>query len=247
MAASNGCSQIIDEAFFDFGYRLSIIPSEAFFADVVFLIEGPSEELFYKTLSKQLNIDLDRLNISVLMVDGIGFSTFIRILNSLELEWVLRTDNDIFKIPRKDEYRFAGIQRCIQYYRDFFESNEDTEKLLLEHESNLQWPNNPSPPSLNSTSANLIIKDLEKSGLYLSDKDLENDVFNSSLSLDIQAFFNDLSKDEIIPAMQTRKATFMYDFLKSNKGILSKLEGDSLAEPLLKCKSKIENIQNEAN
>jgi putative ATP-dependent endonuclease of OLD family len=116
-AASNGCSEIIDKAFKDFGYRLSIIPAEAFFSDVVFLVEGISEELFYKTLSTQLKVDLDRLNISILMVDGVGFSTFIKILNSLNIEWVLRTDNDIFKIPKKEEYRFAGIQRCISTRR----------------------------------------------------------------------------------------------------------------------------------
>jgi putative ATP-dependent endonuclease of OLD family len=50
-AASNGCSQIIEEAFEDFGYRMSIIPAEAFFSSVVLLVEGVSEELFYKTLS----------------------------------------------------------------------------------------------------------------------------------------------------------------------------------------------------
>ena len=33
-----------------------------------------------------------------MMVDGIGFKPFINILNSLEIEWVLRTDNDIFQI-----------------------------------------------------------------------------------------------------------------------------------------------------
>lgn len=246
-AASNGCSQIIDEAFIDFGYRLSIIPAEAFFSDVVLLIEGPSEESFYKTLSKQLDMDLDRLNISILMVDGIGFSTFINILNSLELEWILRTDNDIFKIPMKDEYRFAGIQRCIKYYKEFFEANEHTEKLLLEHESNLQWSGTNQPEKVNSDSANLIIQDLESYGLYLSIKDLENDFFNSSLNPDIQAFFTNLDKDEIIPAMQKRKATFMYNFLKNKKEALSKLRDDAIAKPLLECKSIIENIHNEAN
>lgn len=246
-AASNGCSQIIDDAFIDFGFRLSIIPAEAFFSDVVLLIEGSSEELFYKTLSKQVDIDLDRLNISVLRVDGIGFSTFINILNSLEIEWILRTDNDIFKIPKKDSYRFAGIQRCIKYYKEFFEANEDTEKLLLEHESNLQWSGSEQPKKVNSDSANLIIQDLENYGLYLSIKDLENDFFNSSLNSEIQAFFTDLDKDEIIPAMQRRKATFMYNFLKNNKEVLSKLRGDAIAKPLLECNSIIENIQNETN
>ncbi len=246
-AASNGCSQIIDDAFLDFGYRKSIISAEAFFSDVVFLIEGPSEDLFYKTLSTQIGIDLDRLNISVLMVDGIGFSTYINILNSLEIDCVLRTDNDIFKIPKKDEYRFAGVQRCISYYKEFFNSDEETEKLLLEHESNLQWSGSPSPPKENVDSAEQIIKELEYYGMYLSENDLENDFFDSSLNSEIIAFFPDLDKDKIVKAMQKRKATFMFEFLKNNRKSLSKLKDDAIAKPLLECKNIIEKIQNETD
>jgi putative ATP-dependent endonuclease of OLD family len=246
-AASNGCSKIIDEAFIDFGYRQCIISAEAFFSDVVLLIEGPSEDLFYKTLSKQIDIDLDRLNISVLMVDGIGFRTYINILNSLEIDWVLRTDNDIFKVPKKEEYRFAGIQRCIKYYREFFNADEETEKLLLEHESNLQWSESPIPEKVNLDSAELIIQDLENYGLYLSIKDLENDFFNSLLNSEIQDYFTDLEEEEIVSAMQKRKATFMFEFLKNNKKSLSKLKDDAIAKPLLECKSIIDSIQHETN
>lgn len=246
-AASNGCSKIIDDAFIDFGYRKSIISAEAFFSDVVLLIEGPSEELFYKTLSKQIGIDLDRLNISVLMVDGIGFSTYINILNSLEIDWVLRTDNDIFKTPKNDKYRFAGVQRCIKYYKEFFKTDAETEKILLEHESNLEWLKNPSPQKANLDSTNIIIEELRYYGMYLSEIDLENDFFNSPLKKEIVNFFPDMKEEKIVTAMQKRKATFMFEFLKNNKESLSKLKENPIAEPLLECKRVIEKIQNETN
>lgn len=246
-AATNGCSKIIDDAFVDFGYRQSIIPAEAFFSDAVFLIEGPSEDLFYKTLSKQIEIDLDRLNISVLMVDGIGFDAYISILNSLEIEWVLRTDNDIFKIPKKEEYRFAGVQRCISYYRDYFKKDKETDDLLLIHEKNLKWENQIEPKQINLDSAKSIIDDLENYGMFLSVKDLENDFLNSSVNTEIKDFFSELDDEDIIKSMQKRKATFMYNFLKNNKDILSKLKNDPISKPLLECKSIIESIQNETN
>ncbi len=242
-AASNGCSEIIDKAFKDFGYRLSIIPAEAFFSDVVFLVEGISEELFYKTLSTQLKVDLDRLNISILMVDGVGFSTFIKILNSLNIEWVLRTDNDIFKIPKKEEYRFAGIQRCISICRDYFQKDETTDKLLEENENNLQGFANPNPAEINTKSASIIIKDLERYKIYLSDKDLENDLFNTKIKDDLKNHFSEIDEADIISEMQKRKASFMYDFLRSNKESLAKLADDKIAMPLLKCKEIIEEMQ----
>lgn len=242
-AASNGCSEIIDKAFNDFGYRLSIIPTEAFFSDVVLLVEGISEELFYKTLSSQLKIDLDRLNISILMVDGIGFDTFIKILNSLEIEWVMRTDNDIFKVPKKEEYRFAGIQRCIDIYRKHFQIDTDTEKLLNENENNLKGFTKPIPEEVNMKSASLIIEDLEHCKMYLAKQDLENDLFNTDIKEDLKNYFSDFSENEIITRMQKRKASFMYDFLRTNKECLSKLSKDPIADPLLKCKEIIEDIQ----
>ncbi|EFH9087507.1 ATP-dependent endonuclease, partial [Escherichia coli] len=41
-AASEGCSDCISNAWSGMGYRMSILPAEAFFANVVFLVEGPS-------------------------------------------------------------------------------------------------------------------------------------------------------------------------------------------------------------
>jgi len=247
LAASDGCSEIIEDAFEDFGYRLSIIPAEAFFADVVLLIEGPSEELFYKTLAKQIGVDLDRLNISILMVDGVGFKTFIKILNSLNIDWVLRTDNDIFKIPNKDEYRFAGVQRCIDFYRTFLKSYKATENILDENESFISGFETKKPPKENVVAANKIIKELEDYDLYVSQKDLENDIFNSPIKDDVLEFFGGLDQNEIIEAMQKRKASFMYDFLKKKKDDLQKLNSDFISLPLKRCVEIVENLHNEAD
>ena len=68
IVASDGCSKIIEDGIDGLGYRMSVIPAEAFFADYVILIEGPSELLFFKTLAKQIGIDLDRMNISALQL-----------------------------------------------------------------------------------------------------------------------------------------------------------------------------------
>ena len=100
LAASNGCSDCVEEAWEGMGYRMSILPTEAFFSDCVFLVEGPSEVLFYHALAEQVKIDLDFQNISILSVDGIAFSVYVKILDALEIPWVLRTDNDVFKSVR---------------------------------------------------------------------------------------------------------------------------------------------------
>ena len=235
-AASDGCSDIIDEAFEDFGYRMSIIPAEAFFSDVVLLVEGPSEELFYRTLAKQIGIDLDQLNISVLMVDGVGFQTFISILHSLEIDWVLRTDNDISKIPGKDQHRFAGVQRCLGFYRKSFKKDAEMTELLETHEANLKGFIEPVPEQVNLDAAAAVSLLLEDFRMYLSDKDLENDLFESEIYEDLVDHFFDNDPSDIVSLMQEKKAINMYAFLKSNIECLNKLKDSNLAKPLIACK-----------
>lgn len=233
-AASKGCSKIIDDAFRDFGYRMSIIPAEAFFANAVLLVEGPSEEILYKTLAKQLDIDLDRLNISVLMVDGIGFKTYVSILNSLNIDWVLRTDNDIFKVPKNEKWRFAGIHRCVSIL-EFFDEDEDTKRILDEHLPNATWGVAREPQKINIDSVQNIIEELKLYDMYLSTIDLENDLINSSISEDLKKFYGEDDIVTVVSEMQKRKAIRMYDFLRTNKDTLKKLKDDSIAKPLLRC------------
>ncbi len=128
-AANEGCSNFIEKAWRKMGYRMSIIPAESFFADVVFLVEGPSEVLFYNHLAKKLNIDLDFYNISILSVDGIAFTVFVKILNVLEIPWVMRTDNDIFKLPKSkpSQWRMAGLNRALKIAERKLYDNLDEE------------------------------------------------------------------------------------------------------------------------
>lgn len=243
-AASKGCSQIIDEAFEDFGYRLSIIPAEAFFSDTVLLIEGPSEELLYKTLAPQIGVDLDRLNISILNVDGIGFKSYVNILNSLEIPWVMRTDNDIMKVPNKDEFRFAGVQRSVDIYNLYCEKVSKLDTIISSKQDLLKGFPTRVPPQINIDAANLISNELETMNIFISKGDLEKDLVDSEIYDDLKDFFGKTDKETLIKKMQERKAIHMYSFLKKKKLSLSKLSSSKIAKPLLLCKKIIENGTN---
>lgn len=247
VAASNGCSEVIDKAFEDFGYRLSIIPAEAFFADVVFLVEGPSEEMFYKTLAKQLAIDLDRLNISILMVDGVGFDTFIKILKSLQIKWVLRTDNDIFKIPNQLQYRMAGVQRLIKFYENYHQPIASISQIVNQNKPLIKGFSSTTPELANLNAAAQISSELQKIGLFLSVNDLEIDLLNSPVGSDLLDYYTPLTRDEILEKMKERKAIYMYKFLMMNKDCLKKLISSPISTPLQYCKKFIEDSYNGTN
>lgn len=232
--ANNGCSKKIQDAFDDFAYRLNIIPAEAFFSKCVLLVEGPSEELFYKALAKALEIDLDKLNISILKVDGVGFNVYIRVLSELGIDYLMRTDNDVFKNSNGKKYRCAGAQRCINVYRSNKQQVAEIE-TILKKEDQLKTM---GVGHLTNSAAKIVDKlrnKLEKQGIYLGNFDLETDMYNSPIKSDLESFYNTRAESTTIRKMQEKKALNMYAFLKEKHSALSKLKDNQLAKPLLKC------------
>lgn len=216
-AASDGCSIVIDESWRKMGYRMSVIPAEAFFSDGVFLVEGPSEILFYKALAKYINIDLDFLNLCVLSVDGVDFQVYINILNAMEIPWVMRTDNDVSKVPRSNptKYRFSGLNRALKIAN----LKEYSDHKTIDHPSKL------------SSQHSLKSKTLNPKGIYISKIDLETDLVEALTETFLEFTDTDNSM-EAIKYMQKRKAIRMGEFLANHSDSLPTLENDDLAKPL---------------
>lgn len=216
-AASKGCSNCIKEAWTKMGYRMSIIPAEAFFSDGVFLVEGPSEVQFYKALAEQLNIDLDFLNLCLLSVDGVDFHVYINILNAMEILWVMRTDNDVTKVPRSNpvKYRFSGLNRALNIANEEIYEDHDT----VDHPSKLSAEHNEESKILNPK------------GIYVAKVDLETDLVEA-LPDTLLEFADAEDQANAISYLQQRKAIRMGEFLASYKSSLSALANDDLAKPL---------------
>lgn len=242
LVASDGCSEEIAEGIEDFGYRMSVIPAEAFFSDCVILVEGPSEMVFYKTLAKQIGIELDRLNISVLSVDGVSFPTYMDILNAMKIYWISRTDNDIMKVPRKDEYRYAGIERSISFYLDFCHHEDADVKVIDSERGYLRFADKNNIPQKSKNAAKKIVELLTKQDVLLAKQGLEEDLYNSPIQEELKEFYGkELTYEEVINKMKEHKAINMYDFLKKHKTCLQKLKNDALALPLVLAKEYIES------
>lgn len=246
-AANDGCSGLTEQSLVNFGFRLNVISSEVFYSNVVFLVEGPSEVLFYKALASDLGIDLDKYNISILMVDGVGFEPYIDVLNNLCIKWVLRTDNDIFKVAKKDYYQFSGVLRGIKIYQNYCESNTEIDELIEEKKESLIGTNNRE--SLNINELDTIAKfkrHLMEYDIYLSNRDLEYDLIDSQLHSVLYDFYKEENDEDIIKAMQNSKATSMFNFLSVNQGKMSVLKDSYIADPLWRCKEYAEGLYNDS-
>lgn len=228
-AAKNGCSDCISEAWDDLGYRMSILPAEAFFAKCVFLVEGPSEMLFYTVLAEKLSIDLDFYNISILAVDGISFKVYTKILDAMEIKWVMRTDNDVSKVKNQDLKNLAGINRCLDL----------ADRQKLDHRDiSISQDSVISDGTWQSVSDQVNPK-----GIFLSKKDLENDL-SLELPTELKEFSDKDNLNEAVKYLQEKKAIRMRKFLASYSDNLASLNNGELAKPLLKCKEIVESSRN---
>ena len=244
LVASDGCSKVIEEGIDGLGYRMSVIPAEAFFSDYAILVEGPSELLLYKTLAAQLELDLDRLNISVLSVEGVDFVTYIKILNAMCIEWSMRTDNDVMKIPKKDEYRYAGIERALKCMEEGCNLSTEEKALIEENRPHLRGFNDrDNIPEKNRNAAESIRKLLDGFSIQTANVDLETDLMNSPLSKALKEYYDadeEMTDEAIIELMQKHKGLNMYHFLQEKKDQLKVLKDDRIASLLFEAQDYIE-------
>lgn len=259
----SGVSDELGEKIEDMEYRLNSLIAEAYFSDCVLLVEGTSEVVFYKHLANQLKVDLDKLNISILSVEGVGFKRYIDLLNALGIAWVMRTDNDYQKYNRpnqelKEAYYLQGIRRLIGIYQTkcsqkipIKTQEVNLTTLISEHKERLT-ENVTNCDIHRNNMYEVFYKHLGNYGLFLSKEGLEEDVYNSNSTMKaaIDNYFTPKpTAEEVaiisnkIEKMKDKKSTFMYKFLKGKNDCLSSLERDPLADPLYACRTIVQQMR----
>ena len=242
-ASCGGCSTMLERVISEFGYRLNSLSAEVFFSDGVLLVEGISEVLFYTAVADELAIDLDRYNITVIAVEGIGFKPYVAVCNALNIPWVLRTDNDIFSKPSRNPSKnyYAGISRIMGILKEI---NSENSSGLLEyweqHQNENEWTYDEEPTAEAKTLNEDICTRAARHGLFVSKVDLETDLANSPLRNALEEHYGKNQIDAIIKAMKTKKAENMVDFLSKCHPSLPVLRGDSILNPLTHLVEKVE-------
>lgn len=141
--------------------------SEAIFADIVLLVEGPSElHLFDKVLTT-INPHYESNGTFILAVNGIGFEKYLDILDALNIYNIIKTDNDLRIHNQTGKFSVLGFIRINKYV-----NCED--KLAIERVDGNTIEDKISLYDKNKTSLDNIRK---KYGIYLSKSDLENDLY----------------------------------------------------------------------
>ncbi|OPJ62567.1 ATP-dependent nuclease [Clostridium oryzae] len=89
--------------------------TEAIFADKVLLVEGPSENVLFGKVLSVINPLYEADGVYILPVGGFGFKPYYEILDTLRIDNVIKTDNDLRKIKGKQEFSVLGFSRVNGY------------------------------------------------------------------------------------------------------------------------------------
>lgn len=91
---------------------------EAIFADKVLLVERPSESILFGKVLSEINPFYEADGIYILSVGGFGFKPYYEILDTLEIDNVIKTDNDLRKIKDQEKYSVLGFSRLNNFIEE---------------------------------------------------------------------------------------------------------------------------------
>lgn len=150
--------------------------AEALFSEKVLLIEGPSEKVLFEKVLQTLHPTYELKGGYLLEVDGIKFKPYFEILSKLGIICIVKTDNDL-KAKRNNKFSLdtIGFNRCLALIEKrnlpavtvTFRTDAEKKKVVQEQKKKLYIRKRE------------VLKELNSNNIFLSEIDLEHDLYNA--------------------------------------------------------------------
>ncbi|MDQ0878959.1 putative ATP-dependent endonuclease of OLD family [Paenibacillus sp. V4I3] len=195
--------------------------AEAIYADVVLLVEGPSEKILFERILKDKCERYESLGGYILEVEGINFREYYSVLTALGIKVIVKTDNDLKKIKGKTECSLIGVNRCQRLIGGKEKGNisgidskkyENDLAYVVERKKFVfsKYPN--------------TIKTLSDNNIYLSKVDLENDLYEVIPGIMDKIARNNNSSKNGVDFLQSAKLINMIELSRElSKGAIDKI------------------------
>ncbi len=187
--------------------------SNALFYENVLLIEGPSEKILFEKVLDEVNPDYEQKGGYILQVFGTYFKTYIRALKGLDIKVIVKTDNDLKgKKGNIKEYELLGINRCC----DLMDMSK-LDNIIMPFDSTIKKKDKliqlkAKKKELYRDYESLINK-FKESNIYLSEIDLENDLF--SVIGNRIAILLQKEEEKVVGYLQERKLFNMVELVEN--------------------------------
>lgn len=147
--------------------------AEAIYADYVLLVEGPSEKILFETIMSKKCPEYELLGGYILVVNGISFKEYRKILEKLNVVTIIRTDNDLKYNKNGKSYNYLGVNRGLSTIYETEVPNTLCDKNKFDQEkTKIQ-------EKIYDTDCRDKVELLKQHRIYLSRVDLENDLYEA--------------------------------------------------------------------
>src|SRR5699024_7286921 len=175
----------VDEEYKNMKKGLNRSLATALFANKVLLIEGESERVLFEKVLEETNPTYELDGGYILSVDGVKFKPYFDVLNALNITTIVKTDNDL-KAKRNSKIQFdlIGLNRCLElinidkfnYIEIDYSTKDENDKII--------WRDGDKKRKVMESKKQIYINKkatidlLEENDIYLSEVDLEDDLFS---------------------------------------------------------------------
>ncbi|WZL81838.1 AAA family ATPase [Vallitaleaceae bacterium 9-2] len=151
--------------------------AEAIYADVVLLVEGPSEKTLFERILYDKCERYESLGGYILEVEGINFKEYYDVLIALGIDVIIRTDNDLKLYEKTSKANLLGVNRCLNLLGKEKKSNIIIDNVS-NYKTNISIQIDKKREIFDQKYPNMI-KNFTKKNIYLSRVDLENDLYEA--------------------------------------------------------------------
>ncbi len=180
--------------------------SQALFYNSVLLVEGGSEYTLFETVLNLIYPSKEIDGKFILQVDGVGFKNYTKLFDALNIKYFVQTDNDIQRVKHsQNEYMLTGFKRCFEIIDEISPVQKIT--LDINNEDKAIKLKTKKQEIFNEYSS--YISKLNDSNIYLSEIDLENDLYKVMG----EEMCELLNTDNPVSKLQERKLFNMVEFV----------------------------------
>lgn len=180
--------------------------SQAIFYNTVLLVEGGSEYTLFETVLNFIYPEKEIDGKYILQVDGVGFKKYTELFDALDIAYFVQTDNDLQrKKNSQNEYMTTGFKRGFEIINE----TSPLQKVTLDlNDINNDIKLKEKKKEIFNTNKTYIMQ-LKESNIYLSEIDLENDLY-TVMGEDMDEILN---TDTPVAKLQERKLFNMVEFV----------------------------------
>ena len=213
--------------------------SESLFYNEVLLVEGPSEYVLFEAVLAEVNPNYETLGKFLLQTDGINFKPYVELYKKLQIKYFIKTDNDLKSKKNKPYmYDLIGLNRCVELI-----DNKNLNRI-----ESIEFTVDKKDPKYKEElkklkeniyrKYNKFVNKFKKNNIYLSEIDLENDLYKI-IPKELNDYIRKIEgkeyvgEEKAVKWLQSSKLYNMIEFIKNtvNKDLAEKIKENT---PVLK-------------